>query len=126
MPKILLVEDDPVSAEFVMVYLRQKKLDVVLASDASTAVSLCQSERPAVVLMDMWLPMRGDGLRATRAIRALPGMQSLPIIAMTAQNMPDEVEEMYQAGCTDLVSKPVELKHLLGKIHILLASEAKS
>ncbi len=126
MSKILLVEDDPTNVEIMTRILTIKKHDVVHAADGDTGVSLAQSERPDLILMDMLLPNHGDGQMATRAIRALDGMASVPILALTALCMPDEVADMYQAGCTDVVTKPIDFNQLLTRITDLLALGIKT
>ena len=126
MSKILLVEDDPTNAEIVTRILTIKNHDVVHAADGPAGVSLAGSERPDLILMDMLLPNRGDGQKATREIRALDGLAAVPILALTALCMPDEVKEMYEAGCTDVVLKPIDFNQLLGKIANLLTLGTKT
>src|ERR1700722_13152549 len=121
MPTILLVEDDPTNAEIVTRILKMKNYEVVVAADGPAGVSLAQSVRPDLILMDMKLPNPGDGQRATRAIRALPGFENVPILALTAQCMPQELDEILQAGCNDVVTKPVDFKVLLKTMSALLA-----
>ena len=120
MPKILLVEDDPTNAEIIMRFLKIKKHEVIHAIDGPAGVRLAQIERPDLILMDMRLPNHGDGQKASREIRALDGMKTIPIIALTAQCMPDEVQEMYHAGCNDVVTKPFVFSDLDGKITLHL------
>jgi CheY-like chemotaxis protein len=126
MPKILLVEDEALNAEIVMRFLSSENHEVVRAASGPDAVSFCCSERPDLILMDMALPNPGDGQKATREIRALPGMQTVFIIALTATCMPENVAEMFQAGCNDIVTKPIDRKHLLGKISTLLTTGVKT
>jgi CheY-like chemotaxis protein len=125
MPKILLVEDEPTNAEIISRFLRIKNHEVVCANDGPTGVSLAQTEHPDLILMDLRLPRIGDGQRATREIRALAGLETVPIVALTATCMPEEVEEMYQAGCNELVTKPIDLKKLLERITNLLTDGGK-
>jgi CheY-like chemotaxis protein len=126
MPKILLVEDNPLHAEIVIRLLHLQKYEVVAASDAPTGVSLAVSVRPDLILMDMQCPNLGDGQQATRQIRAQPGMETVPIIALTGQCMPQEQAEMYQAGCTDIVTKPFDFKQFLAKVTTLLTTGTKT
>jgi CheY-like chemotaxis protein len=120
MAKILLVEDDEANAEIIVRFLRPKKHAVAHVWDGPSAVRHCSSERPDLILMDMMLPALGDGQKATREIRGIPGMERTPIIALSARCMPEEAAEMRQSGCDDVVTKPVDFKHLQARIDALL------
>jgi two-component system cell cycle response regulator DivK len=125
MAKILLVEDDPLNMEIVSRFLQDCNLEVVVASDGLEGVSMAQSERPDLILMDWMLPDRHDGQIATRAIRSIDELRDIPIIAVSALAMTHEVEEMRQAGCEAVVFKPLNLEKLLEKITTLLAAGTK-
>jgi CheY-like chemotaxis protein len=125
MAKILLVEDDPLNREIVSRFLQGNDLHVVTANDGAEGVQLAQSENPDLILMDWMVPERNDGQKATRAIRACAGLETVPIIAVSALAMAHEVEEMRQAGCTAVVFKPLNLDKLLANITTLLSAGAK-
>jgi two-component system, cell cycle response regulator DivK len=115
MTKILLVEDNELSADMLMRRLKKRGYDVHLATDGKQAVDMAAALLPEVVLMDIGLPLF-DGCEATRRIRATPSTAALPIIALTAHALPDERARALEAGCDDYDTKPVELERLLGKI----------
>jgi two-component system, cell cycle response regulator DivK len=125
MAKILLVEDDPLNREIVSRFLQGNDLQVVTANDGAEGVQLAQSENPDLILMDWMVPERNDGQKATRAIRACAGLETVPIIAVSALAMAHEVEEMRQAGCTAVVFKPLNLDKLLANITTLLSAGVK-
>jgi CheY-like chemotaxis protein len=58
-----------------------------------------------------------DGLEATRRIRALPDLQSLPIIAMTANAFAEDREQCFAAGMDDFIAKPVKPEILFATVH---------
>src|SRR5688500_18204386 len=109
MTKILLVEDNELSADMLMRRLKKRGFDVHLATDGKQAVDLAVALLPEVVLMDIGLPSF-DGCEATRRIRATPSTAGLPIIALTAHALPDERARALEAGCDDYDTKPVELE----------------
>jgi CheY-like chemotaxis protein len=61
-----------------------------------------------------------DGLEATRRIRASPGFQKLPIIAVTAKAMKDDQEQCLRAGANDYVAKPIDLERLFSLMRVWL------
>ena len=119
MNKILLVEDNELNRDMLSRRLIRREFEVVLAVNGEEAVALAESERPDLILMDLSLP-EIDGLEATRRIRAITGLASVPIIALTAHAMTTDRERALDAGCNDFDTKPVEFERLLGKIKGLL------
>jgi two-component system cell cycle response regulator DivK len=122
MPKILLVEDNEMNRDMLSRRLQKRGYDVVLAEDGQQGVRLAQSESPALILMDMSLPVL-DGWEATRQIKAAPATRSIPVIALTAHAMAGDRERALEAGADDFDTKPVELTRLLEKVEALLAKK---
>jgi CheY-like chemotaxis protein len=118
MAKILLVEDNEMNRDMLSRRLERKGYQGVMALDGQQAVEMARSETPALILMDMSLPVM-DGWEATRRIKA--DNQALPIIALTAHAMAGDEAKARAAGCDDYDTKPVELLRLLGKIEALLS-----
>jgi CheY-like chemotaxis protein len=88
--------------------------------DGREGVDKARTEAPALVLMDMSLPVL-DGWEATRELRANPATRSIPVIALTAHAMAGDREKAMAVGCDDFDTKPIELERLLAKIEALLA-----
>jgi len=120
MAKILLVEDNEMNRDMLSRRLARRGYEVVVAVDGREGVAKARAETPALVLMDMSLPVV-DGWEATRELRADPATRSIPIIALTAHAMAGDREKALAAGCDDFDTKPIELERLLGKIEALLA-----
>ncbi len=120
MPKILLIEDNEMNRDMLSRRLLKRGYEVVVAVDGQEGVAKARTEAPALVLMDMSLPVL-DGWEATRALRADPATRSIPVIALTAHAMAGDREKALAAGCDDFDTKPIELERLLGKIEALLA-----
>jgi two-component system, cell cycle response regulator DivK len=122
MAKILLVEDNEMNRDMLSRRLQKRGYDVVLAEDGQQGVRLAQSELPALILMDMSLPVL-DGWEATRQLKAAPATRSIPVIALTAHAMTGDRERALEAGADDFDTKPVELTRLLEKVEALLAKK---
>jgi CheY-like chemotaxis protein len=119
MPKILLVEDNEMNRDMLSRRLLRKGYEVVIATDGEQAVAMAESESPALILMDMSLPVF-DGWEATRRIKAAGGTKKIPVIALTAHAMAGDREKSLEAGCDDYDTKPIELPRLLEKMEALL------
>jgi len=119
MTKILLVEDNEMNRDMLSRRLERKGYQIVLAVDGQQAVDMAASEAPALILMDMSLPVI-DGWEATRRVKANAATKHIPIIALTAHAMQGDEQKAKEAGCDDYDTKPVELPRLLGKMEALL------
>jgi CheY-like chemotaxis protein len=108
---ILLVEDNELNQELAVDLLRGHGIDVDIADDGAAALELVQRNDYDGVLMDCQMPVM-DGYEATRRIREIPRLQSLPIIAMTANVMHDDVVEALDAGMNDHIAKPINIRDM--------------
>ncbi len=110
--RVLLVDDHPMNRELGEAMLVLAGCEVTVAEDGDEAVRLAAQHDFDVILMDVHMP-RMDGLAATRAIRALGGPRSqTPIIALTADVMPQQVERCRKAGMVDHIAKPIDRETL--------------
>ena len=117
--KILYVEDNEDNVYVLKSRLTRRGYTVLVASDGMQGVCMAAAERPAVVLMDLSLPVL-DGWEATRRIKAEEITRHIPVIALTAHAMTGDREKALAAGCDDFDTKPVELERLIGKIEALV------
>ncbi|MES9960143.1 MAG: response regulator [Sedimenticola sp.] len=104
---ILVVEDNEINRQVAGELLSVAGLRVQEARDGREAVRMVTGSEFDAVLMDVQMPVM-DGLEATRVIRQIPGYESLPIIAMTANAMVGDREKCLDAGMNDYVAKPVD------------------
>lgn len=108
---VLLVEDDPINREVAQMLLEEAGLETEIAENGRRALQLVERNDYALILMDMQMPEMG-GIEATQAIRKLPGRQSIPIVALTANALASEREDCLAAGMNDFITKPVDPEHL--------------
>ena len=118
MKKILLVEDNEDNRDMLSRRLERKDFIVTLAVDGQDGVNKAKEETPDIILMDMSLPVM-DGWEATKALKASPETENIPIIALTAHAMSSDREKAIEAGCDDYDTKPVDFKRLIDKIEKL-------
>ena len=113
--RALVVEDNEVNQVVAREFLKALGLVVDIAPDGAVALEMVQREPYDVVLMDMQMPVM-DGLTATAEIRKLPGMDGLPILAMTANAMAGDRERCLAAGMNDHVAKPIDPRVLADRL----------
>ena len=102
---LLIVEDTDLSRDL-LVQIFEDSYELEVASDGETALEIVSARMPDLILMDIGLPGRLDGLEAVRAIRARAA--SVPIIAVSSRVMPGDRERALDAGCDDFVAKPID------------------
>ena len=112
---ILLVEDNSDNRLLVRAYLKNEPYDIEEAMNGAEAVLRCRERSFDLVLMDIQMPVM-DGHEATRVIRAHEveaGHCAMPIIALTAHAVKEEIDRSLLAGCTAHMTKPIKKKTLL-------------
>lgn len=119
MPRILLVEDNEMNRDMLSRRLVRRGYEVVMAVDGAQALQDAAKVPPALILMDMSLPVM-DGWEATRRLKADPMLRRVPVIGLSAHAMEGDRQRALDAGCNDFDTKPVEFERLLGKIESLL------
>lgn len=108
---ILVVEDNQDNLLAIKAILDRLKYKHLEAGDGEAAVKMAAELKPALILMDVQLPLL-SGIDAARLIKADPQLADIPIIALTAKAMKGDREELLAAGCDDYLSKPLKLDEL--------------
>lgn len=122
-PRVLVVDDHPVNREVARIMVQAFGCEVVEACDGHEAVDAAATHELDLVLMDVRMP-RMDGLEATRRIRVLPGAHgAVPVVAMTADAMPEDVVRCLDAGMNAHLPKPVSQASLFAIVSRALAGD---
>jgi len=104
--KVLFVDDDPINRDAASMLLRDfAGQDVTLAANGHEAIALVQAARFDAILMDVQMPGMG-GHEASRKIRELPNGKDVPIIALTGNAFPDDIQRCHDAGMNEVLAKP--------------------
>jgi len=125
--RILLVEDLEDNRQIVAAFLRGTSFTLDLAEDGAMALQQFRSGQYDLVLMDMQMPVM-DGYEATRAIRQWEreqGRAPTPIVALSANAFPNEIERGLRAGCTAYLTKPIRKNALLAVIDQYLGPQRR-
>jgi len=110
--RILLVEDFEDGRVALSKLLQVEGYTVLEATDGAQAIEIATRERPDLVLMDLSLPVV-DGLTATRKIRQTPGLEAIPIIALSGYDPAELGSDAQVSGISDYLTKPVDFDLLL-------------
>ncbi|GHV21674.1 hypothetical protein AGMMS49959_11190 [Planctomycetales bacterium] len=108
---ILIVDDNPVNQALLEELIAPAKAQLLLADDGQEAVKTAQTRHLDLIFMDLQMPVM-DGLQATRVIRETFGPLDLPIIAVSANAMPEHKQAGLAAGMNDYLTKPVDIIEL--------------
>lgn len=120
--RILLVDDSSNMQNLVTEMLKREPCKVFVADNGQTGLEMAQQCRPDMIFMDINMPVM-DGTEAIRNLRALPGFENLPVVALTAYDMKGAENELLKMGFTHYLSKPFSKPDLLNAIHTHLAAE---
>ena len=121
---ILLVDDDELNLDLLSRKLQRNGYDTITAVDGKEAISLAESTKPDLILMDMSLPEL-DGWEATRQLKADNSTKNIPVISLTANAMPEDRAKALAAGCDEYETKPIVFENLFAKMEMLLKKEKK-
>jgi signal transduction histidine kinase/HAMP domain-containing protein/ActR/RegA family two-component response regulator len=122
--KVLIVDDDLRNAFAISSILELYGMTVLHAPDGRTGIeTLCATSDVDIVLMDVMMPEL-DGYATTGAIREIPELAGLPVIAVTARAMQGDRDKSIAAGASDYVTKPVDTEELLGCMERWIAAVA--
>ena len=107
--RVLVVEDNVLNRQLLLAFLNKVNIDAVVATLGEEALALLAQTQESfdLILMDIQMPVM-DGLVTTQHIRANPLYSALPIIAITANAMPDERRRCLDAGMQDYLIKPLD------------------
>jgi CheY-like chemotaxis protein len=116
--KILIVDDDPRNIFALKLTLKSRGYQIVSCTMAQEAIQILKENTVDIILMDMMMPEM-DGYEAVKIIRNTPVMSQIPVIAVTAQAMPEDRQKCLDAGAQDYVSKPIDVDQLITAIEKL-------
>lgn len=117
--KILCVDDSATILMMERMILSKGPYDLVTASDGEEAVSKALAERPDLILMDVVMP-RMNGFDACRRIRQEEAIRATPVIMVTTRGEVQNMENGFESGCNDYVTKPINPTELLTKLRNFL------
>lgn len=115
--RILVVDDDKNTRLFMRAFLEAEHYTVVLAADGVEAMQVMEREHIDLVVLDIMMP-RMDGYEFTKTLRAVNS--ELPILMVSAKQLPEDRKQAYRVGTNDFMVKPVDEEELILRVKNLL------
>ncbi|HEX2869043.1 MAG TPA: response regulator [Ignavibacteriales bacterium] len=106
-PRLLVVEDDFENQKFLQIFLK-RKFDVEICDSEETFYEKLNNDNFDIILMDISLRGKKDGLQLTREIRQMPQYQALPVVGLSAHAFQKDKDNAYSAGVDVFLTKPVQ------------------
>jgi signal transduction histidine kinase/CheY-like chemotaxis protein len=116
--RVLIVDDDRDAADLIGELVRELGHDVLVAHDAPTALRHAEESGPHVALVDVGLPEM-DGYQLAQRLRAMPGLQTTPLVALASDALDSDLEQARQAGFSHRLPKPVDRVALAALLPLL-------
>ncbi len=116
LPDILLIDDDETSRDVICRYL-ESEFDVDTTGSGISALEMVKKKQYYLILMDINLGEKYNGLEITRFIKEIPEYKDVPVVAVTAYAFEREKVKILAEGCDDYISKPFVRKDILSKMH---------
>jgi CheY-like chemotaxis protein len=117
---LLYVEDNPANLELVEQLIgRRSDLRLLSAADANLGIEFARAYQPAVILMDINLPGI-SGMEAMKILRADPATAHIPIVALSANAVPRDVERSLEAGFFNYLTKPIKVDQFMAALDVAL------
>ena len=120
-PRILIVDDSNNMQNLVAEILKKDNCTVFVADNGRAGLELAQECRPDMILMDINMPVM-DGREAIKHLRVLPGLEKIPVVALTAYDIKDSGQELLKLGFTRYLNKPFCKQDLLHTVHTCISS----
>lgn len=118
-PKILVVDDDPDLVRALRLRLRANNYEVTTASDGYAAIASAQKDRPALIILDLGLPV-GDGFVVLDRLQNSDSLAGIPVIVLSARDPQVNEDRALKAGAAAFFQKPADNEELLNVIRTSL------
>ena len=117
--RILVAEDDPVTARFVGSLLNEHGYEVIVADDGDHALALAADAAPDLIVSDLVMPYR-DGYEVLRVLRSDPRFRAIPVVILSMRDREEDIVRGFEQGADDYVVKPFNARELVARVRKLL------
>ncbi len=120
---ILLIEDNEQNRYLATFMLERHGYRVVSAIDGAHGIALASTVQACMILLDIQLPLM-DGYEVATALRCIPALQQIPIIAVTSYAMVGDREKALESGCNGYIEKPINPDTFIAELEKFLPKES--
>ena len=124
-PTVLIADDDAVSMYLLRHCLTSAGFRVVCALDGREALALMKSESPALVILDVMMPVM-DGLEVLRHAKANEALAAIPVIVVTSREQDSDILEAVKLGAADYLVKPFMPTELLARVARIIVEQRRA
>lgn len=111
--KLLFVEDNPTNLKLMDLIVRPlEDVSMISAHNAELGLELARLENPDLIILDINLPGM-DGIEAVKRLKQMERTQDIPVVALSANAMPSDIEKALSAGFVEYLTKPIDVTELL-------------
>lgn len=121
MPKVLIAEDNAVTAEMIATRLSNAGYEVLRTSDGQEALECIANENPDLILLDVMMP-KLDGFQVLQELKRDPLLGAIPVVMLSARAQEQDILSALAMGATDYVTKPFRFRELLARMSRILAA----
>jgi len=122
-PRILIVDDDPMSLDIVRTLLAAQGYEMLTGTDGEEALAMAREQQPDLILLDVMMP-KVDGIQVCRQLKADASVPFTPIIMVTAKASGEDVLAGFEAGSDEYLTKPVDQDALVARVKSMLRIKA--
>lgn len=123
--KIVIVEDEPDTAEMFAEMMRMSGYQIYKAYNGTSAIALISKEKPSAVVLDLMMPDL-SGLEVLRLIREDPDLSDIPVIVVSAKSLPSDIKSGLEAGASVYLTKPVGYLDLKAAVEKAIRTVSKN
>ena len=119
--KVLIIEDNPVNLKLTSDILTAHGYEILQATSGGEAYKVldCKYKEIGLILLDLKLPDM-DGIEIIKKLKSSKDTEKIPVIVVSAHAMESDIKATKQAGCTDYLTKPINVRDFLNKVNSIL------
>lgn len=123
MPKVLIVDDEPLTVDMLQVFLKMHGYETVGAANGQAGLAMAQIEAPDAMLLDLMLP-DVEGYEVCKQLKEHAPTSGLPVLIISARTAQTDIDKAFGAGADGYLTKPIQFPNLLSELNRVLAPRA--